>query len=151
MKISTRQEVDRPAAEVFAALSDYAYFEEILRARGVEIARVRDGDADGLGTAWEAGTTIRGHAISVRTEVTEFARNERIVSETRGGGLEATAEFAVESTGPGRSRLRIGIEVRPVSLAGRMLLQPLKLAKATISERLDRRVAEFARMVERGR
>ena len=150
MKFSTREVIRCPADAVFAAMSDYGYFEAALRDRGVRIARVADGDAAGLGTTWEAETDLRGHLITVVTQVTEFTPGARIVSQSDAGGLEATATFAVEPLGPDKSRLMIGIDIRPTSFAGRMLLQPLKLAKGSIAERFERRVAAFARRVEEG-
>lgn len=109
-----------------------------------------EGNAEGLGTTWEAEYDFRGRTLAIRTEVTQFTPGCKIASLSHARGLEAMADFSVEPVTASKSRLIVGIDIRPTSIAGRVLLQPVKLAKTTISERFATRVAAFARKIEAG-
>jgi hypothetical protein len=47
-----------------------------------------------------------------------------------------------------RTRLVLEIELKPETLAARLLVQSMKLARGALDKRLQVRVAEFAKAVE---
>jgi hypothetical protein len=49
---------------------------------------------------------------------------------------------------PARTRLNVDLEITPRNLAGRLLIQSVKLAKGNLSKRFRLRVAEYAMDVE---
>jgi len=47
-----------------------------------------------------------------------------------------------------RTRLSVGLDVTPRTLAGRLMIQSMKLAKGNLSKRFRLRVADYAMDVE---
>lgn len=148
MKLSAREEIDAPADQVFAAISDFPRIARLAEARGVPLRRTDVLAEPGVGMAWVAEAMIRGQRREIRSDVTDFAQGERIAITSRSGGIEGLTEVEVTLLGPEKTRLRLTVELRPVSLAGRILIQPLRLAKGSLQERLRIRVAGFARSLE---
>jgi hypothetical protein len=62
--------------------------------------------------------------------------------------FEGTVTVEVVAMSARRTRMHVASEVAPLSLAARLLLQSLKLAKARVSRRYDKRVAQLAAEIE---
>jgi hypothetical protein len=86
----------------------------------------------------------------IRSEVTAFTPGKGFTIASALGGIEGVTEVEVTPLGPERTRLRISVELHPVTLAGRLLIQPLRLGKGALQERFRIRVAGLARAVEAG-
>jgi carbon monoxide dehydrogenase subunit G len=150
MNLSAREEIAAPADRVFAAVSDYDRLARMAEGRGVAFTRHDTLSAPAPGMCWTARAPVRGQMRDIRSEVTAFAPGRGFTIASALGGIEGTTEVEVTPLGPNRSRLRIAIELRPVTLAGRLLIQPLRLGKGALQERLRIRVAGFARSIEAG-
>ena len=139
MKFSTRCEVDAPAEDAFAAFADFGRYVRRAEARGATV-RVLDAPV----FAWTAGFDWNGKARELAGEVTRFDPPRGFLAELRAGGLEGTLELDVTEVDAARSRVRVAMEWRPVTMPGRILLQSLKLVKGRLDDRFAARVAEFA-------
>lgn len=156
MKLSAQEVIARPADAVFAAVTDFARFEAILRARGVGLDRVAGGDVGaegagdvGVGRAWRADAQWRGRRFDIAAEVTALSPPERLEITGRGSGLVTLSEVRLEPLAAARTRLILGIEIRPDGIPGRIALQPVRLARGQLNARLAQRLDAFARDLER--
>lgn len=178
MKISTRRDIDAPIEEVFAAVTDFDRFERQALRRGAEVVREDPGDPGGAGGAGEEGANgiggetggetggagggairvgsrwrirarIRGQEREIETRLTRLDPPVGATLEAATAGLrgEVTAELVALSAR--RTRIILGIDLRPETLKGRLLVQSLKLARRTLTARLDQRLERFARELER--
>lgn len=150
MKLSAREEIAAPDHRVFAALTDFDALSRVAEGRGVTMRRTDDLPEPGLGMAWTAEAAVRGQMREIVSEVTEFAVAERVVVISRMGGVEGTTEVDLTPIGSERTRLRIAIDLRPISLTGRILIQPMRMAKGSLQERFRIRIAGLARFIEAG-
>ena len=144
MKISTREDIEAPIDYVFWEVSDFDGIERQILRRGVRLERVSTGGEDKLGMSWTARVPFRGRQRDVSAHVAELtAPTFYRISSTTGGVL---ADVAVELVALSRNRTRvvIGIDIRPASLSARLLIQSMKLAKSNLQRRFDQRVAEYA-------
>lgn len=149
MKFSARDDIPLSVSQVFAAYADFADIERQLMRRGIAIQRAANGPAGWVGTAWKASAPYRGKLRKVEAEVTRFVPDEGFTIAFKGKGVEGefTADFiALART---RSRVSLSTDVRPTSLSGRLVLQSLKLAKATMDKRYKSRASDFATNVGR--
>ncbi len=64
------------------------------------------------------------------------------------GGVRADFEIELMALSHNRTRIRAGLDLRPVTLAARLLIQSLKFAKSNLDRRFAERMVEFARDVE---
>jgi uncharacterized protein YndB with AHSA1/START domain len=139
MKFSTRADVEAPAEEVFAAFADFPRFVRLAEKRG---ARVEARAAAVFG--WAARFDWNGKARELQGEVVRLDPPRGFAAEMRAGGLDGTLEVEVTPLEAARARVRVAMEWRPRTMAGRILLQSLKLVKGRLDDRFAARVAEFA-------
>lgn len=153
MKFSTRTDIAAPQQAVFAAAADFPGFERQALRRGVEIERrqeaVAPGDAPGAGTAWRLAVPFRGRSREIEAAVTGFAPPEGYRIAGAGDGLEMEVSVELMALARDRTRLFVALELKPRTLAARLMVQSMKLAKSTLTRRFEARVAEFGAGLER--
>jgi uncharacterized protein YndB with AHSA1/START domain len=149
MKLNTREDVEAPIDTVFAALSDFDAIERFALRRGAAVERTCAGDATGGGRAWTVRFHYRGRSRVLTTQVERIEAPTLLASKGRIGGIEGDLSFDLTALSPGRTRVRVGLEMRPTTLTARLLLQSMRLAKTSLSNRFRRRVQDLARKIER--
>lgn len=65
-----------------------------------------------------------------------------------GNGMTADMQVDLVALSPRRTRMTVRIDLKPKTLAARLLVQSLKLARNKINRKFRLRVADFARMTE---
>jgi hypothetical protein len=139
MKFSTRADVDAPPEVAFDAFADFPRFVRLAQARGATVD-LRPAPV----FAWRARFSWHGGARDMTGEVTRFDRPSGYAATMTAGGLEGLLEVEVTPVDASRSRVRVTMDWRPVTLGGRLLLQSLKLVKPGLDARFAARIAEFA-------
>jgi carbon monoxide dehydrogenase subunit G len=144
MKFSAREDIEVPVAGVWAVLTDYEGFERAALRRGAEVQRK---DVGGTPT-WAAAFVFRGkrRSMTIRQDRAEAPAVLAFSGESR--QVEGTIVIELLELGPRRTRMTITTEVRPLSLAARLFLQSLKLARGRLIKRYQTRVAQLATMIE---
>ncbi len=148
MKLTARTDVEAPQARVFDRLSDIPTLEDLARARGAELARIDDGTRGAAGAAWRLSVPLNGRPRAATARVTAFDPADRIAVAADLEGVEAWLDLVLAPLSPGRTALRTELLLRPRTMAGRLLVQPLKLARAQIEARLRDRIEAIARRIE---
>ena len=150
MKLTAQTWVEAPKDRVFAGISDIRTLESLARERGAEVTRL-DGGADGpAGAEWRLLIPLHGRARAGTARVTAYEPDDRIAIAADLDGVTALAELVLAATGPGRTTMEVDIHLSARTLGGRLLVQPLKLARGGLEERLSRRIDAFARRIEAG-
>lgn len=150
MKLSTRQDIEAPIGAVFAAATNFAAVERRLEGRGVWVERDPTAPQRGPGMVWNARGSWRGRSHEIRTELVSLEEDRGMVLRSVSGGVECTTVVDLVALSRVRTRMLISLDLRPTTLASRLLVQSLKLAKRRLTERLKTRLAEFAERVEAG-
>jgi hypothetical protein len=148
MKFSTRNDIEAPIDFVFARASNFTALERQVMRRGVEVERTRPGDASGAGMAWKAEAKVRGRVRNFEAQVEHIDPPN---GYTVGGGTEGLGYIATVETvelSPARTRIIVGLDLRPTTLTARLLLQSVKLAKSSVARKFDLRVAAFCQDIE---
>ena len=148
MKFSTRQDLDAPIDQVFARATDFSRFERAARGRLKDVRRVSDGDGSGCGMAWEAGFTYRGKPREVSACVDRIEPVEALEVGGRSGGVQYAFTVDFVALSPHKSRIVVGLDLRPQTLPARLLVQSLKLGKSTLDKRFADAIRKFAHFVQ---
>lgn len=143
MRMSTEERVAAPADWVFARLSHAGGLERAARARGAEVTRLR-GERTGPGTAWRVAAQFRGMRREAEAAVTRHEPPRELRVEGGDGALTGAGTLVVTPEGPGACRIGVTAEIGASGLKGQALLQPLKLARGRIEDRLARQVEDVA-------
>jgi len=148
MKFSTRQDIDAPIDFVFQRATDFNGFEKQALRRGIEVARADDLPRTTPGMRWNAGFTFRGKARKINAELVDFDNPNNYTIKSVSGGVEVdlTVEFMALSRS--KTRVIVGLELRPTTLSARLLVQSLKFAKANLYNRFESRIEKFGKDIE---
>jgi hypothetical protein len=139
MKFSTRVDVDATPDATFATFADFPRYVRLAESRG---ARVETTTSPRF--AWRARFDWNGAARDLEGEVTRMEPPNGFAAVMSATTVEGTLEVVVAPLDAARSRVRVAMEWRPVTISGRILLQSLKLVKGRLDDRFAARVAEFA-------
>lgn len=149
MKFSSQEDVNAPATDVFDMLCDFDRFERAAMRRGAEILR-HNGPGDGPdGTSWDARFHLRGRIRKLSVEVSRCEPPDWLGLHLKSSGLTGEIAFELISLSTTRTRLLITLELQPVSLSARLLIQSLRLSKSALTQKYKDRVADFVRDLEK--
>jgi len=148
MKFSAREDIAAPIDQVFEALCDFEGFERQAMRRGIEVRRVDTLQRPGLGARWDIAFEMRGRKREVGLELTRYEAPNEMTFEGKSAGIDA--HFTIELIALSRSRIRmsVALDITPLNLSARLLVQSLKLAKANLTKRFKLRVADYAKGLE---
>jgi carbon monoxide dehydrogenase subunit G len=148
MKFSTNEDVDAPVDVVFEALCDFDRAERAAIRRGAEVRRIDTLKAPAVGMTWDARFNFRGREREVQVELTRLERPHVLIFDSVSPSMTGQMHLDLTAIAKGRTRMKVGIEIKPLNLSARLLVQSLRLAKYSLTKRYKQRVAQYARMLE---
>jgi hypothetical protein len=144
MKFSTRDDIEAPLDFVFAQASDFANFERQALRRGADLRRVDRLAKVGAGATWDASFVFRGRERQVRAMITDLDPARGYSVSLVSAGLDGETRVELVPLTPNRTRLSVELEIRPKTLAARLMVQSMKLTKSSLQKRLSQRVSSIA-------
>ncbi|MEL7104327.1 MAG: SRPBCC family protein [Pseudomonadota bacterium] len=148
MKFSAREDVAAPIEAVFAALTDFARLERQALRRGIEVERLDQLTAPGVGMMWRIAFDLRGRRRVADTELTVYIADQQLGFAATVSGLDCTGSVDLTSLSKTKTRMVVALNLTPQTIRARMLLQGLKLAKSGLSDRFKARIKRLARDIE---
>ncbi|KIN65364.1 DNA polymerase III subunits gamma and tau [Sulfitobacter noctilucae] len=148
MKFSTNEDVEAPIDAVFDMLCEFDRFERSAMRRGAEVQRRDQMAAPGVGMLWQAAFDLRGKRREMEVEMAVFDRPNEMVLESTSPGILGTTSFELIALSRSRTRVLVQLEIKPLNLSSRLLVQSLKLAKSSLTKKFKLRVAEYAKAME---
>ena len=148
MKFSTKEDLEIPIDDVFGMLSDFDGFERAILRHGADVSRTDKMDAVGVGMSWKARATVRGKKRDFVVKLVEYDRPNQMLFDVTTKNMAATFLVELVAMSRTRTRMRIELDVRPQTLAARLLMQSAKLARNTLNRRYKTRIAHFASDLE---
>lgn len=148
MKFSTREDIEAPIDFVFQQVTDFQAFERSALRRGAEVQRVDTKSGLGVGMAWDVAFKLRGKMRELQMELTSLDAPNCMVLSSRSPAMGGDMVLDLVALSKKRTRMSMEIELRPINLSSRLLVQSLKLARNSLTTRYKLRVAGFARELE---
>lgn len=148
MKFSTNEDIDAPIDDVFDMLSDFERFERSAMRRGAEVQRTDTMAVPGVGMTWQTAFMLRGKKRELELEMVTYDRPGEIVLESTSPGMLGQMAFELIALSRSRTRVKAELEIKPLNLSARLLVQSMKLAKKSLNRRYKNGVAEYARIME---
>lgn len=148
MKFSTKEDIEAPAAWVFAELTDFDNFERAALRRGARVTRRDKLAAPGEGMAWDIAFRWRGRERKIAAELVRWQPGHELAFAGRSPGFELDLSVGLVEMGQRRTRLAVELDVRPRTLAARIMMQSVKLAKNRLSRKFAGRVRMMAEELE---
>ena len=148
MKLTAKYDVDAPAGFVFEQLIDFDGWERAAMRRGADVMRSDKLLEIGPGATWDANFRYRAkdRAVTIRLDslTPQSAVGLTAISRT----VDGVVGMDLLVMGTGRTRLTVRLEVRPKTLAARIYVQSLRLARARVERSFAQRIAQFTAEVE---
>lgn len=148
MKLSAKTDLEVPAAFVYSALADHAYWERDAVRNGAEIERPPGTPPVGIGAAWRVRGQFRGKPRKVLLTITELVENKLFALALDGPSIEGSARFEAMVLSPRRSRLRVDLEFRPKTLAARLFINTLRLGKGRVQAKFEARLCAIGARIK---
>ncbi len=143
MKLSTRQDIDAPAADVFSVLSDTARWERAALRRGAEVQRLDGGQALADGASWKVRAEFRGKTREVTLNLIKAKEPDNITFAADANLFAGEITVDLIALSARQTRVTVGVEVKPKTLPARIMLQSAKLAKGSMQNRFSKRVGQI--------
>ncbi|MEO3416545.1 SRPBCC family protein [Roseovarius sp. CAU 1744] len=148
MKFSAREDIEAPIEFVFAQVTDFQALERSALRRGAEVQRVDGNSEPGVGMAWDVSFKLRGKMRELKTELTRLDAPNSVVLSSRSKAMGGHMVVDLVALSRGRTRMSMDLELKPINLSSRLLVQSLKLARGNLTGRYKLRIADFARDIE---
>lgn len=148
MKFSTKEDIEAPVAFVFAELSDFDGFERGAMRRGASVKRLDRRTVPGAGMSWALEFRWRGRERKMVTDMTLYDPPHAMAFLAESAGFELTLGMSFLEMSRKRTRLAVELDVKPRTLAARIMLQSLKLGKAKLTRKFASRIRTVAEEIE---
>lgn len=149
MKFSATEDIEAPIEQVFGAISDFTIYERAAMRRGADVRRVGTGSEVQVGMKWQAVFDWRKKTREVEVELIQLNRPEQMTCALRGSGFLVTCDAELIALARGRTRIKASLDIKPRNLSARLMIQSMKLARSSLAKRYKRRVADYAKELER--
>lgn len=150
MKLTAKTDLEVPAAAVFAGLIDHQSWEREAIRNGVEIERPPGSPVTGVGAEWRIRGHFRGKARKVLVRIEELTPDQKLMLGMDGTAVDGTCRLEVMVLSPRRSRLRVDLEFKPKTLAARLFINTMRLAKGRVQAKFENRLGQLgARLKDR--
>lgn len=148
MKLTTRQDIEAPLDVVYARLTDFEHFERMAMRRGAEIERTDRLKKADIGMAWRLRFVFKGKPRNMTVRFADAEPGSHLEWAFDSPMLEGTVKVELVSLSARRTRMALAVEARPKTLAARLLMQSMRLAKGRVQRKLDVAAGQLANMVE---
>jgi hypothetical protein len=148
MKLTTRQDIEAPLDFVYGQLTDFAQFERMAMRRGAEVERTDKLGQDGPGMGWRLKFPWRGKVRKLALRLADAVAGNYLVYGVEGQAISGDARVDLMALSPRRTRMTVAGEVRPKTLAARLMLQSMRLARGRVQKRIDGAAGKLATLIE---
>jgi hypothetical protein len=148
MRFTTKQDIEAPLDFVYRTMSDFEAWERSAMRRGVEVQRTDKLTRPGPGMTWASRFSYRGKLRSIELRLVMLEQPSTLAFAAQSNAVEGTAKLDLMEMSARRTRVHVVVEVLPRSLAARLFLQSLRLARARVDRKFDQRVAQLASDIE---
>lgn len=148
MKFSTKEDIEAPAEFVFDALANFPVYERAALRRGADVTRVDRLAETGPGLTWSLRFPVRGKMRRIVCELERFERPEAMDFIAESPGFNAWLNVGLVALSRTRTRLAVDLVIKPRTLTARLMLQSIRLNKASYTRRFQSRVQKYAAELE---
>lgn len=148
MRLVAKQDVEAPASFVFGQVVDFDAWERAAMRRGADVQRSDKPAMPGPGTTWDVQFDYRGKLRKLRIGLEKMAHPTSLVLSARSAPTDAEVQVEVVDMAARRTRVEVRLEIKPKSLAARIFIQSLRLARSRVERTFDQRVARLAAEIE---
>lgn len=148
MQLTAKEDIEAPIGFVTSVLTDFEMWERAAMRRGADVQRLDTLAKPGAGMEWKVGFDFRGKKRRVELKLITLTPDQRLVFDGMAGPAEAIVSIDLLEMGPRRTRVEVNLDIKPRTLAARLFLQSIRLAKAKVNRRFALRLSQTGADIE---
>jgi hypothetical protein len=148
MKLTAHENIEAPVGFVNNYLTDFDFWERSAMRRGAEVERLDHLQQPGAGMEWRIGFLYHAKKRNLELKLLQLEPEHVLEFDCMAQPAEAVLRIELAEMGPRRTRVSVHLEVKPRTMAARLFLQSLKLAKAKVTRRFALRLSQSAADIE---
>jgi hypothetical protein len=148
MKLTAKTDLEVPASFVFATLIDHASWEREAIRNGVEVERPPGTPDNGVGASWRIRGHFRGKARKVLVKIDDLTPDQRLALSMDSPSIDGISQIEVMVLSPRRSRVRADLEIKPKTLAARLFINTMRLAKGRVQARFEKGLGQLGARIK---
>lgn len=148
MKLATRYDIEAPIERVFAELLNIDHWERSAMRRGADVARTDTLASPGPGMTWVTKFRYRNRDRSATLRIDRLEAPTKLDMSAVSSLVDLTIAFDLLALSVRRTRLHLAVEMKPKTLASKLYLQSLRLAKSRVDREFQTRVGKFVLEIE---
>ena len=148
MKLSGRTDVQAPVDFVFDAISDVDFWERAALRRGAEVTRTDKLRGIVPGLSWMIRFGWRGRERQMHVVLKQLDRPNVVALEGDSPSVEGGLVLELVALSATRARILVQTTIKPRTLAARLFLQSMRLARGKVNARYDRTLRQLAGVIE---
>ncbi len=148
MKLVAKFDVEAPAGFVFAQIADFEGWERAAMRRGADVMRTDTLRAVAPGMTWDAQFDYRGKERKTTIRLDEITPTSHLAFTGMSRLIDGVMRIDMLDLAAKRARIEVRLEVKPKTIAARIFVQSMKLARARVERRFSQRVAQLAAEIE---
>ncbi len=148
MNLSARYDIEAPVDFVYRALTDFDAWAHLAMRRGADVTRADRLQVSGPGMAWQVAFPLRGKIRNARLHVDAATPTSHMMISAVSKLVDGTLTFDLLDLATNRTRVEVRMMAKPKTLAARIYVQTLRLARKKLEGRFSERVAQLAVEIE---
>ena len=148
MRLSTREDIEAPLSYVFGLCADTAGWEKAAIRRGVDVVRTDKLTGTQPGMSWTIGGKWRGKMRRGVLKLAAIDPMNSMLFHGSGESFDIHLEMEFVELSARRSRIILRTDIKPRSLAARLIVQSMKLARGRIEQKYEARIAMICKDIE---
>lgn len=147
MKLTAKAEIQAPIDTAFAQITDANQIERTLIRRGATVRRCDSQYALDAGAEWQVQFDFRGKPRDVTTKIVHISAPETLTAHSHTPGFYITTNVDLVALSKVRTRLVVTTDIKPRTVAARLILQGLRLTRNSVENRFHKRIKAVARAI----
>jgi len=148
MQFSTKTDIKATLNATFAALADFTSFERHAKRSGAQVSRMDDLTRPGPGMMWAIRAEFRGKLQKITAELVDYDPPNLMIFTASTDAFDAGILVELLPLSARETRMTVTLDLKPKSLAARLVLQSARLTKGSINKRFRKRLGKFGEDLE---
>ena len=148
MKLAAKHDVEAPAAFVFAQLADFEGWERAAMRRGADVMRIDNLRSPGPGMTWNCQFRYGGKDRKIAIRLDTITPTSSLALTGTAVPVDALLQIEILDLTTRRTRIDVRLEIRPKTIAARLYIQTLRLARSRVERGFSQRIAQLAVEIE---
>ena len=149
MKLAAKYNIEAPVDFVYRELVDFDAWERMALRRGAAVTRLANLTAPGLtasgpGMDWQVNFTFRAKDRSAGIRLLAATPDSHLTLSATSALVEGEILIDLLHLAASRTRIEVRVEVKPKTLAARIYMQTLRLARKKLDHSYAQRIAQLA-------